>query len=49
MEDAGLVKLNRNEKGEIVGRIIEATVVFQGSTAMSGNLELNHSQKAPPR
>ncbi|MDX6501363.1 MAG: hypothetical protein QOG23_4623 [Blastocatellia bacterium] len=45
MEDAGLVKLNRNEKGEIVGRIIEASVVFQGSTTMTGNLEVNQSQK----
>src|SRR5438105_3180711 len=43
MEDAGLVKLNRNEKGEIVGRIVEANVVFKGSTTMTGNLEVTPS------
>ena len=31
MEDAGLVKLNRNQAGEIVGRTIEAQVAVQAS------------------
>lgn len=35
MEDAGLVKLNRNEAGEPVGRIVEMSALFEGGSTMS--------------
>ncbi len=45
MEDGGLVKLNRSETGQIVGRRIEATAVFEGSTTLTGDLEIKHIPK----
>ena len=40
MEDAGLVKLIRDEMGEIVGRKVEASVIFEGSSTMTGDLQI---------
>lgn len=35
MEDAGLVELNRNGKGEPIGRYIEPSVLFESRSTMS--------------
>src|SRR6266851_2082141 len=45
MEDAGLVKLNRNEAGETVGRRVEVSAVFEGHSTMMGDLEVKHVHK----
>lgn len=45
MEDAGLVKLNRDQSGEIKGRVVELGTVFEGSTTMGGNLQVNKTAK----
>ena len=45
MEDAKLVRLNRDQSGEPVGQIVELSVKFEGGTAMGGNLEVNPSAK----
>jgi hypothetical protein len=44
MEDSGLVKLNRAESGEIVGRVIPLSATFEGGTKMSGELEVKQAR-----
>jgi hypothetical protein len=46
MEDAGLVKLNRNKAGETVGRMVEASAVFEGHSTMMGDLQVKRVHKA---
>jgi hypothetical protein len=45
MEDAGLVKLNRGQSGEPLGRIVELSAKFEGSTTMGGELQVTQSAK----
>jgi hypothetical protein len=40
MEDAKLVKLNRDQSGEPLGRIVELSAKFEGSTTMGGDLQV---------
>ena len=45
MEDAGFVKLNRAESGEIHGRVIPLSATFEGGTQMCGDLQVIKAQK----
>jgi hypothetical protein len=45
MEDGGPLKLNRDESGEIRGRVIPLSVTFEGGTQMSGELQVLRAQK----
>jgi hypothetical protein len=45
MEDAGLVKLNRDQSGEIKGRVIPLSAVFEGGTQMFGEFQVTKAQK----
>jgi hypothetical protein len=45
MEDAGLVKLNRDQLREIKGRVVELSAVFEGSTTLGGDLQVNKPAK----
>jgi hypothetical protein len=45
MEDAKLVRLNRDQSGEPVGRIVELSAKFEGSTIMGGDLQVTRSAK----
>jgi hypothetical protein len=45
MEDAGFVRLNRKESGEIQGRVIPLSATFEGATQMCGELEVIKAQK----
>lgn len=45
MEDAGLVKLNRDQSSEIKGRVIPLSAVFEGGTQMFGELQVTKAQK----
>lgn len=40
MEDAELVKLNRDEAGGILGRVVEMRAVFEGHSKMMGELDV---------
>jgi hypothetical protein len=44
MEDAGLVKLNRGQSGEIKGRVVELSAVFEGRTTMGGDLQIKNNK-----
>lgn len=46
MEDAGLVKLNRAESGEIKGRVVPLSAIFEGGTQMFGELQVTKAEKA---
>lgn len=45
LEDAGIVKLNRDESGRITGRTTEQSI--GGELAASGDLEVHHIPAAP--
>jgi hypothetical protein len=47
MEDAGLVKLNRGQSGEIRGRVVELSARFESSTTMGmgGDLQVTRPAK----
>jgi len=45
MEDGGPLKLNRDESGEIRGRVIPLRGTLQGGTQMSGELQVLRAQK----
>jgi hypothetical protein len=44
MEDGGPLKLNRDESGEIKGRVIPLSVTFEGGTTMCGELQVLRAQ-----
>lgn len=45
MEDREPLKLNRDESGEIQGRVIPLSATFEGGTQMSGELQVLRAQK----
>lgn len=46
-EDAGLVKLIRNDKGEITGRYVELSIHFQETGSLTANPTVERSEKKP--
>lgn len=44
-EDAGFVKLNRNQSGEIRGRLVPLSATLEGGTQMLGELQVIKGQK----
>ena len=44
MEDAGFVKLNRGQSGDIVGRVVPLSGTFEGGTQMFGDLQVTKAQ-----
>ena len=45
MEDAGLLKLNRGQSGEIKGRVVELSAVFESRSMMGGDLQLKRNDE----
>ena len=45
MENAGWVKLNRDESGKVVGFIIEGQATFSGKTTMSADLTVTRKSE----
>jgi len=45
MEDAGIVKLNRAQSGEIVGRVVELSGICEGSSETFGQLQATEATR----
>lgn len=45
MEDAGIVKLNRAQSGEIIGRVVELSGICEGSSETFGELQVAAAAK----
>jgi hypothetical protein len=45
MEDAQLVKLNRGQSGEIKGRVVQLSAVFEGHTTLGGDLQIKKNDE----
>ena len=45
MEDVAFVKLNRDQSGEIKGRVIPLSATLEGGTQMFGELQVLKAQK----